>query len=46
MPWRRIRKYLSPFFGNRRLITITTRDLRAYVARRQKEGIAVSRSAG
>jgi hypothetical protein len=31
---RRIRKYLSPFFGNRRMITITTTELRAYVTKR------------
>jgi hypothetical protein len=35
---RRIKKHLSPFFGNRLLITITTSDLRAYIAKRQKEG--------
>jgi hypothetical protein len=35
---RRIKKHLSPFFGNRRMITITTTDLRAYVAKRQKKG--------
>jgi integrase len=35
---RRIKKHLAPFLGNRRLITITTSDLRAYIAKRQKEG--------
>lgn len=35
---RRIKKHLAPFFGNRRMITITTTDLRAYVAKRQKDG--------
>ena len=38
---RRIKKHLSPFFGNRRMITITTTDLRAYVAKRQKDGTPV-----
>jgi integrase len=43
---RRIKKHLSPFFGNRRMITITTTDLRAYVAKRQKEGTPVRRKRG
>ena len=38
---RRIKKHLSPFFGNRRMIAITTVELRAYIARRQKEGFLV-----
>lgn len=40
---RRIKKHLAPFFGNRRLIAITTSDLRAYIANRQKEGTPVRR---
>lgn len=36
---RRIKKHLSPFFGNRRLISITTADLRSYIAKRQKDGL-------
>jgi integrase-like protein len=35
---RRIRKHLSPFFGNRRMITITTTELRAYVTKRLADG--------
>jgi integrase len=38
---RRIKKHLEPFFGNRLLITITTSDLRAYIATRQQEGTPV-----
>jgi integrase len=34
---RRITKHLAPYFGGRRLSTITTSDLRAYVAARQAE---------
>ena len=34
----RIRKHLTPFFGHRRLMTITTVDARAYTARRLAEG--------
>jgi integrase len=40
---RRIKKHLAPFFGNRRLITITTSDLRAYITSRQEEGTPVRR---
>ncbi|MGD9906403.1 MAG: tyrosine-type recombinase/integrase [Vicinamibacterales bacterium] len=32
---RRVRKHLLPYFAGRRLATITTSDVRAYVARRQ-----------
>jgi hypothetical protein len=35
---RRIKKHLAPFFGNRRMITITTTELRAYVAKRLADG--------
>ena len=38
---RRIRKHLSPFFGNRRMITITTTELRAYVTKRLADGTPV-----
>ncbi len=38
---RRIRKHLAPYFGNRRMVVITTADLRAYVAKRQAEGSVV-----
>jgi integrase len=34
---RRIRKHLTPFFGGRRMSSITTADIRAYIAQRQKE---------
>jgi integrase len=37
----RIKKHLAPFFGNRRLITITTTELRAYVAKRLADGAPV-----
>jgi integrase len=38
---RRIKKHLAPFFGNRRMITITTTELRAYVAKRLADGTPV-----
>jgi integrase len=38
---RRIRKHLSPFFGNRRMITITTTELRAFVTKRLADGTPV-----
>lgn len=38
---RRVRKHLAPCFGNRRMVTITTADLRAYIATRQADGFAV-----
>ena len=38
---RRIKKHLAPFFGNRRMITITTTELRAYVAKRMADGAPV-----
>jgi len=40
---RRIKKHLAPYFGNRRMVAITTADLRAYVAKRQSEGFVVRR---
>ena len=40
-PWQgRIENHLSPFFGGRRMTTIGTADVRAFVARRQAEGAA------
>ena len=34
---RRIEKHLKPFFGNRRMASITTADIREYIDSRQKE---------
>jgi len=34
---RRIEKHLTPFFGNRRMTSITRADIRAYIAARQEE---------
>jgi integrase len=34
----RLNKHLTPFFGRRRLMTITTADVRAFTARRQATG--------
>jgi integrase len=34
----RLRKHLTPVFGHRRLLTITTADVRAFTARRQAAG--------
>jgi integrase len=36
---RRIRLHLTPFFGGRRMASITAADVRAYVAQRQQGGI-------
>lgn len=36
---RRVEKHLTPFFQARRLASLTTADVRAYVAHRQTEGI-------
>nr|MDQ3421209.1 site-specific integrase [Acidobacteriota bacterium] len=35
---RRIEKHLKPFFGDKRMSSITTSDIRAYVAKRQTDG--------
>ena len=43
---RRIKKHLSPFFGKPRMITITASDLRAYVAKRQKDRTSVRQKHG
>jgi integrase len=40
---RRIRKHLYPFFGGRRMSTITAADVRAYITHRQAQGIIASR---
>lgn len=37
---RRIKLHLEPFFGNRRMVSITTADVRTYTAQRQTEGAA------
>ena len=34
-----VRLHLAPFFGNRLLITITTADLRAFITKRQRDGM-------
>ncbi len=36
---RRIRLHLTPYFGGRRMASITPADVRAYIARRQEQGI-------
>ncbi len=38
----RIRKHLRPYFAARRLATITTGDVRAYIAHRQEQGAAAA----
>jgi integrase len=43
---RRIKKHLAPFFGNRRMIAITTTELRAYVAKRLTDGTPVRQKRG
>lgn len=40
---RRIRKHLEPFFGRRRMSTITTSDIRSYVAERQRTPIVTGK---
>ena len=40
---RRIRLHLTPFFRGRRMATITTSDVRAYVAHRQAAGIVAAK---
>ena len=40
---RRIEKHLMPFFGNRRLTSITTADIREYIDSRQKETTVCSK---
>ena len=43
---RRIQKHLAPFFGNRRMITITTAELRAFVAKRLADGTPARQKRG
>ncbi len=40
---RRIRLHLEPFFGGRKITSITPSDVRAYVAHRQEAGIVAAR---
>lgn len=41
---RRIERHLKPFFGNRRMVSITTADIREYIASRQKVTIVARRA--
>ena len=41
----RLTKHLEPFFGGRRMASITTSDVRAFVAHRQGDPIGVAPSA-
>lgn len=41
---RRIEKHLTPFFGNRRMTSITTADIREYIDSRQKETTVVRKA--
>ena len=41
---RRIERHLKPFFGNRRMASITTADIREYIDSRQKETTMVRRA--
>ena len=41
---RRIRLHLAPYFGGRRMASITTSDVRAYIARRQSQVRVVGES--
>ena len=41
---RRIERHLKPFFGNRRMASITTADVREYIDSRQKETTIVRRA--
>jgi integrase len=43
---RRIRLHLMPYFGDRRLIGITTADITAYIAKRQTDTIVVCKETG
>jgi integrase len=40
---RRIKKHLKPFFGGRRMSTITAADVRTYVTHRLEQGIVATR---
>jgi hypothetical protein len=41
---RRLRKHVLPFFGGRRLASLTTADVRAYIAKRQADLFLVRRA--
>jgi integrase len=41
---RRLRLHLEPYFGHRKLSTITTSDVRAFVAKRQDDAIVVKKA--
>ena len=41
---RRITKYLSPFFGGRRMVAITTSDVRQFIVKRQAETVLVRKA--
>lgn len=41
---RRIVKHLEPFFGGRRMASITTSDIRQYIAKRQNDSFVVRRA--
>jgi integrase len=41
---RRITKHLEPFFGGRRMASITTSDIRQYIAKRQSDSFVVRRA--
>ncbi len=41
---RRVRKHLTPFFEGRKMATLTTVDVRAYVAHRQRQGVVHHRT--
>lgn len=41
---RRVKKHLTPFFHRRRMADITTSDVRAYVAHRQRQGVVHHRT--
>lgn len=40
---RRIKKHLLPYFGGRRMASINTADVRAFIAHRQEQGIVAHR---
>jgi integrase len=40
---RRVTKHLTPFFTGRRMASITTADVRAYIAHRQEQGIVAAK---
>ena len=41
---RRIRKHLTPFFGGRRMVAITTADVNRFIAKRQADTIRVRKA--